>query len=298
MTTFPRLLLGLPLFFGSLSAAENLSPYEGEIAAWRKERVEHLTAPDGWLSLVALLWLNEGAQSIGSAPDCVQRLPGGPSKLGTVTADLAAGRVRIDFAPGAEALVDGSRKESAELVNDTQEKPTTVAVSTLSFRVLKRGARLGLRVKDSASLSLTHFQGLDYYPVDPSWRIVARWVPAEPGKKIKITNVIGQVNEEPVPGKAVFEREGKSYELTPIQDKPGEELFFVIRDLTSGKETYGASRFLYAAEPSEGKVILDFNKAFNPPCAFSPFATCPLPPPENVLKLAIRAGEKKYRGHE
>jgi uncharacterized protein len=165
--------------------------------------------------------------------------------------------------------------------------------------VIDRGGKKALRVKDSAADRRTHFLGLDYFPVDESWRIVARWVPFEKPRLLPITNLLGQTAPEPVPGKAVFERDGKTYELLPIDEGPGEPLFFVIADATSGKETYGGGRFLYADEPKDGQIVLDFNRAQNPPCAFTPFATCPLPPKENRLPFAVTAGEKHYRGgHE
>jgi uncharacterized protein (DUF1684 family) len=141
-----------------------------------------------------------------------------------------------------------------------------------------------------------HFLGIDYFPIDPSWHIVADWVPFNPPHDLQMGSVIGTIDTVKVPGKAVFQRDGHTYELLPYQEEPGGDLFFVLADRTSGHETYGAARFLYAALPVNGKVVLDFNQAYNPPCAFTSFATCPLAPPENRLDLRITAGEKKYRG--
>jgi len=167
--------------------------------------------------------------------------------------------------------------------------------------VIDRDGRKALRVKDAAAPTRTHFLGIDAYPIDPSWRIEADWVPFDPPQKLQIGSVIGTIEAVDVPGKAVFQRDGHRFELLPYQEEPGGELFFVIADRTSGKETYGAARFFYAALPTRGleqpgKVVLDFNKAYNPPCAFTAFATCPLAPAENRLDLAVTAGEKKYRG--
>ena len=160
---------------------------------------------------------------------------------------------------------------------------------------MQRGDSLFLRVKDSTSERLKNFAGLDYFPIDPSWRIEAEWVKFDPPHQVNITNMIGQTSPAPVPGKAVFTREGHTFELLPI-DEGGDDLFFVITDLTAGEETYEACRFVYAAAPKDGKVILDFNRAQNPPCAFTPFATCPLPPKENRMNIRVPAGEMNYRG--
>jgi uncharacterized protein (DUF1684 family) len=187
----------------------------------------------------------------------------------------------------------------AELKGGDEGKPTLVTAGTVSFVVIDRGGKKALRVKDSEAERRTHFLGIDYFPTDPTWRIEAQWVAFETPRMVPITNVLGQVAREPVPGKAVFTRDGKTYELLPILEGAEEPLFFVIADETSGSETYAAARFLYAAQPKDGKVVLDFNEAVNPPCAFTPFATCPLPPRENRLALRVTAGEKKYRGgHE
>ena len=161
---------------------------------------------------------------------------------------------------------------------------------------MQRGEELYLRVKDSASDRRKHFTGLDYFPLDPAWRIEAQWVSFDPVRQVNITNVLGQVSPAPVPGKAVFTREGRTFELLAIDEGADEPLFFVLSDQTSGAETYAASRFLYAERPKDGKIVLDFNRAENPPCAFTPFATCPLPPKENQLALRVTAGEKVYRG--
>jgi uncharacterized protein (DUF1684 family) len=161
---------------------------------------------------------------------------------------------------------------------------------------MERGDSLFLRVKDSAAARRKNFAGLDYFPIDPSWRIEAEWVPFDPPHQVAITNMIGQTEPAPVPGKAVFTRDGHTFELIPIDEGANEPLFFVITDLTAGEETYEASRFVYAERPKDGKIILDFNQAYNPPCAFTPFATCPLPPKENRMKVRVTAGELKYRG--
>jgi len=283
--------------------AADTDPYTRQIEQWRADRVARLTAPDGWLSLIGLEWLHEGANRIGSAAGNDIVLTAGPAQLGTLT--LATdGSMRIAFAEGAGATVDGKPATEAVLVDDMHASaagPTTVRFGSASFYVIDRDGRKALRVKDPAAPSRAHFVGIDYFPIDPSWRIDADWVPFEPAHKLEIGSVIGTIEAVDVPGKAVFQRDGHTFELLPYQEEPGGELFFVIADRTSGKQTYGAARFFYAALPKgglsrPGKLELDFNKAYNPPCAFTPFATCPLAPPENRLDLAVAAGEKKYRG--
>lgn len=272
------------------------TPFEAETLKWRSERLAQLTKVDGWLSLIGLHFLKEGANTVGSAKDNDVVLARGPARLGVATVgpdgkvtlkpDAAAG-VKI----GGESVAEGELKPGAGAV-----KPTLVTAGTVTFFVIERGGKKALRVKDSESERRKKFVGLDYFDIDPAWRIEARWVEFEKSRLMPITNMLGQTSPSPVPGKAVFERNGKTYELLPIDEGRDEPLFFVISDATSGKETYGASRFVYADWPKDGKVILDFNRAENPPCAFTPFATCPLPPKENRLPFAVTAGEKDYRG--
>lgn len=297
-------LLALISGVAAVSAAETSPSCTHEIEQWRAARVAKLTAPDGWLSLIGLEWLNDGANRVGSAADNDIVLKAGPAHLGTVT--LAEdGTVRIALAKDSGATVDGKPVAEAALVDDMHVSegaaPTTVRFGHANFFVIDRDGRKALRVRDSDAATRKDFLGVDYFPIDPSWHIVATWVPFDPPHKLEIGSVIGTIDKVDVPGKAVFQHDGHTYELLPYQEEPGGELFFVIADRTSGKETYGAARFLYAALPEnglgrDGKVILDFNEAYNPPCAFTPFATCPLAPPENRLDLRITAGEKKYRG--
>ncbi|WP_240669107.1 DUF1684 domain-containing protein [Dyella sp. M7H15-1] len=273
--------------------------YQQSIEKWRNKRIERLTAPEGWLSLIGLEWLQQGANKVGSAPDNHIVLQAGPAHLGVITLDKA-GQVHIALTDGSGATVDGKAVREATLMDDAHvtgdASPTTVAFGTANFYVIDREGRKALRVRDSSAATRQHFLGIDYFPIDPSWRIVADWVPFNPPHDLQMGSVIGTIDIVKVPGKAVFTRDGHTYELLPYQEEPGGELFFVLADRTSGHETYGAARFLYAALSVNGKVVLDFNKAVNPPCAFTSYATCPLAPPENRLDLRITAGEKKYRG--
>jgi uncharacterized protein (DUF1684 family) len=303
-------LVALALFSGVVAVhaetpvAAPAATYEQQIQQWRSGRLQRLTAPDGWLSLIGLEWLEEGDNRVGSAADNDIVLKAGPAHLGTVK--LAKdGALRIVLARDSAATIDGKAVTEAALIDDTHATgdatPTLVSFGAANFYVIDRDGRKALRVKDSDAATRRNFLGIDYFPIDPSWRIVATWVPFDPPHKLEIGSVIGTIDKVDVPGKAVFQRDGHTYELLPYLEEPGGDLFFVIADRTSGKETYGAARFLYAALPEhglgrDGKVILDFNEAYNPPCAFTPFATCPLAPPENRLDLRITAGEKKYRG--
>ena len=267
--------------------------YVQALTAWRAERVAALTTPDGWLTLIGRHQLAPGVNTVGSADDNSIKLAAGPPYLAQIT--LQDGRVTLTPAPGAIFEIDGHPAGPAELVY-RGDKPTMVTFGPVNFYVMERGDRLYLRVKDRTAERLRNFAGLDYFPVDPAWRIEAQWVPFDPPHQVPITNRIGQTAPAPVPGKAVFTRNGRTIELLPIDEGPGEPLFFVISDLTAGDGTYDAGRFLYADRPVDGKVILDFNRAQNPPCAFTPFATCPLPPKENQLPFRIPAGERSYRG--
>lgn len=264
----------------------------------RRQRVERLTKPDGWLSLIGLHFLQRGENSVGRDPGNTIVLAAGPAHLGTVVLG-EDGRATITLNPAADARVDGRQVLAAKLEENTGSGATVVTAGTMSFFLIERGGRKALRVKDSEADRRVHFQGLDYFPIDPAWRIEARWVPFERPRQISITNILGQEAPALVPGKAVFEKDGRMMELLPLIEGEDEPLFFVFADLTSGKTTYAAARFVYAEAPENGRLVLDFNEAVNPPCAFTPFATCPLPPKENRLPIAVTAGEKKYRGeHE
>lgn len=279
--------------------ATDTDSYKQSIEQWRAGRLERLTAPDGWLSLIGLEWLKDGANRIGSAADNDIVLTVGPEHLGV--ANLArSGDVHLVLEHDSGALIDGKPAHEATLVDDVKAgdaTPTTVSFGAASFYVIDRDGRKGLRIKDSDASSRKHFLGIDSFPIDPSWRIEATWVPAAPGETLEMGTVIGTIDKYPVPGKLEFSRDGKRFDILPVIEVPGDKQYFVVfADRTSGKETYGAARFLYVDPPKDGKVVLDFNKAYNPPCAFTPFATCPLAPPENRLDLRVTAGEKNYRG--
>lgn len=287
-------LAGVGLVSGSVSSGD----YRHSIEHWRAQRVEHLRADDGWLTLVGLPWLKPGANSVGSAADSDIVLKSAPKHLGVVTW-AKDGKVTLTLDSHSGALIDGKHATTATMLDDGHDKPTTVSFGTTSFYLITRNGKKGLRVKDTRAKTRVDFAGIDNYPIDPSWRIVAKWTPFDPVHHLKVATRIGTVDDFPVPGKVTFERDGHAYTLLPVIEVPGDtELFVIFADRTSGKQTYGAGRFLYTAMPKDGKVILDFNKAYNPPCAFTPYATCPLAPPENRLDLRVTAGEKQYSGSE
>jgi hypothetical protein len=265
-----------------------------QIESWRQKRVARLTAPTGWLSLIGLEWLKEGKNTLGSAKDNSVVQAKWPAHLGMITLDH--GKATVELQPDSGATIDGAKRTQAAMLDDTNPKPTVVASDSVMFYVVQRGDRWALRIKDSESPTRKQFVGIDYFDIDPGWRVEAKWEAYDPPREIEEPNILGEIDKVIVPGAAVFEHGGKTFRVEPVIETPGDtELFLVFADRTSGKETYGAARFVYTEPPKDGKVVLDFNKAYNPPCAFTPFATCPLPTQQNRLDTRVTAGEKKYR---
>lgn len=287
--------LGLLAAFSAAAAAPE--DYAASVEQARIERVEQLRQADGYLALTASGWLLPGANSVGSAADNRFTVPDAPAHLGTL--ELATdGQVSLRLPDTHDITVDGRPAAPVNVLHaqgrEGSRPPTRVGFGSSYLYVIENGAQRGLRVKDNAAPLRTHFPGFDYFPIDPSWRIEADWVPFAQPHALRIAYVTGTESDTPVVGKAVFRRGGHTYELLPI-DEDG-RLFFVFSDRTAGKLTYGGARFLYAAAPKDGKVLLDFNLAENPPCAITPHVVCPLAPPENRLKLPVTAGEMKFRG--
>ena len=271
--------------------------YESEIRQWQTRRSTNLKKEDGWLSLVGLFWLHEGENRLGSdrATSSVILPAKAPADAGTLT--MKDGRVTLEAR--VPMTIDGKPVTApVELLDDSNEKgPTIVHLGTMRFQIIKRGPRYGTRIKDPEAETRTHFQGLEYFPIDPKWRVEARFEPYNPVKKIPITDVTGMTSDNDSPGALVFTIDGREYRIDPILEEGSDELFLIFKDATSRDSTYQAGRYLYAAKPGpDGKVIVDFNKAYNPPCTFTPFATCPLPPKQNILPIRIEAGEKRYAG--
>lgn len=280
-------------------AAKPANAYQAEIEKYRAARLERLKSPTGWLTLIGLHWLKDGKNTVGAAKNNDIVLAAGPAKVGTVTLDK--GTLTFEPDPGSgmttPITVDGKRVKKTTLKDDASGEPSLVQFGSITFYAIDRNGKKGLRVKDTNAKTRTGFTNIDFYPIDPSWRIEAKFTPFDPPHTLEIPNVIGQIDKMPVPGKVEFERDGKTYTLLPVIETPGDkELYYIFADRTSAKETYGGGRFFYSDMPKDGKVVIDFNKAYNPPCAFTPHATCPLAPPENRLAIPVTAGEKKYHG--
>jgi hypothetical protein len=271
--------------------------YAKEIEQYRAERIKNLTSDSGWLTLIGLFWLNEGENKFGSdlANDIV--LPKGKVSRFTGAFWLKDGVVRLEAPPQSGITVQDKPATSLELKSDADGAPTVLRLGSLSFQIIKRGDKLGLRVRDTENPERAKFAGLESYPTDLKWRIEARFEPYNPPKPMAIMNVLGMESGETSPGAVSFEIDGESYRLDAISEKDEPRLFMIFADRTSGRETYGAGRYLYVDPPdSSGLVVIDFNKAYSPPCAFTNYATCPLPPEQNRLAVPIKAGEK-YNAH-
>ena len=266
--------------------------YRSEIERFRQRRVADLKAEDGWLSVVGLHWLYQGESLLGSDPSSDILLPAGaPASVGSLILqeDVAVFRA----AHGAKITRGGSAFTEGEIRSDSSGKPDVLAVGDIRMILLKRGSRYALRVKDNQSASRTRFTDLRWYPIDEGWKITARFVPAPEHTRLVFDTIVGEQEITDSPGYAVFERGGKTYKLQAARESDG-SLWFVFRDGTSGRTTHGGARQLLSAAPRGDVVVLDFNKATNLPCAYIPFATCPLAPPQNRLSLPITAGELKY----
>ena len=279
-----RCLLTLCLF----GLAATPVPYKESIELWRRATEASLKADDGWLTVAGLFWLNEG-------PNPVQIPVGGERAIGVFK--LAGSAVTFQPAPGIRAMHNGKIAAAGSQVPmrygagpdllTFQEKE-----EDLTLFVIKRGGRFAVRMRDKKSGMRRDFTGLNWFPVKDAYRVEAKWVAYDTPKTIGIPNVLNRVEQLQSPGFAEFQLNGRKYTLEPVVE--GRELFYIFKDLTAGRETYPAGRFLYSDLPLNGKVILDFNKAYNPPCAFTPYATCPLPPKQNRLRTRIEAGELKY----
>ena len=292
----------LVLAAGVLVLADVPTDWKTGLLAWRTHREQRLSAPDGWLTLVGLAWLKPGANTIGSAPDNRIRLSAAaPAHLGVI--EVNGNDIRLAAPAGgfpAGVQLDDSPAQAAKLADDEAEKPSKLTAGTLTILLLHRGDRYALRIKDSQAPTRLNFHGLHWYNPDPRYRVEARWIPFVPVKKIPIPSIIGVTDQMPAPGLAEFTLDGKTLQLEPVLEEPdAKQLFFIMRDATSRTTSYGAARFLYTDFPDHGldqpgHLLLDFNRLQNPPCAYTAFATCPLPPEQNRLSIALPVGEAKY----
>jgi len=277
------------------AGGDDAAAYRASVEKWRQDYEADLRSDHGWLTISGLFWLHEGENKFGSDPLNDVVLPEASSPPDAGSFDLHDRKVIAHIKPGVPVTMNGKPVETVELQHDL---PTDrLVIGGVTLWVHASGGRLTIRVQDKNSALRREFTGLHWFPIDESYRVVARYVQYEKPKDVPIQNLAGDSLALPISGYVVFTLRGEEYRLEAESDEKG-ELSFVFRDLTSGKETYAASRFLDTDAPKDGMVILDFNEAYNPPCAYNPNTTCPLPPPENRLRVRIEAGEKMYRrGH-
>ena len=279
------------------AAAADPQGERASIKQWRMQRIESLTSDSGWLTLVALFWLKDGGNTFGRDPGNSLALDNLALAATAGTFEVSQHTVRFIADPQGGVTYAGQPVQTLALQSDASATPTVLASGTLRFFVIERAGNLGVRVRDLNNPHRRQFLGLSYFPVSTDWVFSARFEPYEPARRIRIVNILGMEQELVSPGAVIFNKDGREWRLDAVLEQPGDqELFIMFADATSGHETYGAGRFLYVPLPSGGRVQLDFNKAYNPPCALNDFATCPLPPPQNRLQLPIAAGEKTYAG--
>jgi uncharacterized protein (DUF1684 family) len=294
-------LLGCFVLSGALFPQD--ASWQKDLAAWRAAHTADLLKPDGWLSLAGLEWLQPGDNSVGSAPDNKIHLAGGPAYLTVL--HLEGETVTLNPPPGGfprDFLVAGvpAKPQSLRAEANNDKVSPRLTIGTLNMYVIRREARFALRIKDSHSPYIVGFLGLKWYPPDAAYQVTAKWIPYSPHKTITLATLVGTSYDQPVPGAAEFTLAGKTFRLEPVLEDPAvAKLFFILRDTTSAATTYAACRFLYTGFPTNGldkpgELVLDFNRLENPPCAYTPFSTCPLPPPGNRLPIALPVGEQRY----
>lgn len=281
-------------------AGKNDDAYKKEIEDWKAKRLTRLTREDGWLTLCGLSWLKQGENPIGSDSSNTVVLPAGkaPAHAGSIWVD--SGKIRLEAKPEAGMKYKDSAITSMALLSDEAPEPTIIKLGTLSFYVIKRGDQLGVRIKDKENPARVNFKGLDYFPVDPKWKIEATYKPYTPPKIVDVLSQVNTIEKDSCPGAVEFDVNGQTQRLDVFVEAGSEDQFWIMfEDATSGKETYANGRQLYTpVQDSTGKVIIDFNKALNWPCVFTDFATCPIPPKQNRMAIRVEAGEKMYKGHE
>lgn len=292
------------VFVPSPASAQSAATWQHDLSAWRAQHAADLLKPDSWLALVGLEWLEPGDTTMGSAADNKVHLPAsGPAHAGVLHIEGANASL-LPPAGGFPAglMVDGKPAQAQQLhtTPDNDRGNPRMTIGSLNFYVVKRGDRFALRIKDAKSSAMLNFHGLKWYAPDPHYRVVAKWIPYVPPKTISLATMIGTAFDQPVPGGAEFELDGKTYTLEPVEEQvPPEKLTFILKDTTSASTTYAACRFLYTPMPRNeldkpGELVLDFNHLENPPCAYTPYATCPLPPAGNRLAIPLPVGEQRY----
>ena len=296
-----QLVLILALTFSAISCETKESQISAkdhaeEVELWYQERVSSLKSDEGWLNLIGLYWLEEGETTFGSGLESGFRLEadGFPDLIGVFTLEGD----KVFFVPRTDSVFIGENevKGKVKVFDAGTQEFEKLTYNSLRWNIIKRADAYGVRLRDLETAAVTQFEDIERYPVDLDWRLEAKFVPYVPIREIPITNVLGQTTPNPSPGYLEFEKEGRTFKIDALDE--GDQLYLIIADNTSGGETYGGGRYMYVKKPTSGdKVILDFNKAYNPPCVFTPHATCPLPPRQNILDLAITAGEKTFGEH-
>jgi uncharacterized protein (DUF1684 family) len=284
-------LICLCLLFTGCTAS---SSYKAEIDNWRADHEQSLRKEDSWLTVAGLFWLKDGVNTIGKCNGYDVELTDNfkQDKFGAI--QFHNGKAVLNVEPGVEAAADDGKPVTVlELVSDDPGPATKVTTGTQTFYLIKREDKFGIRLKDTETAERRDFAGEQWFPVDENYRVTGTFEPFDSVQEVEIPNVLGGTFKMKSPGVVKFKLKGKDLSLQPVVEDE-KTLFFIFKDMTSSNETYGAGRFLYTNNPVDGKVVLDLNKAENPPCAFTSFATCPLPPPQNRLDIDIKAGEKKY----
>lgn len=275
-----------------LAAPVQAGDYEDSIEAFHQKRLERLKRHDGWLTLVGLSWLPEGVSTVGSAADCRLRVEAAPAHLGQIVVE--GEQITFEFAQGISGSLNGEPVSKVVLDPTVKEGTQVLAAGSLSWYLLRRNGKPALRWKDSQAETLTTFPGIERFPVNPGLRLEGRLERST--TRLEIPTVMGYSEQEISPGQAVFDYQGQTYRLHLTGDPEDQKFFLVFSDETSGKESYAAGRFLYVERLENDRLLLDFNKAYLPPCAFTPYATCPRPPRGNSLPFAVPAGEKNLVG--
>jgi uncharacterized protein (DUF1684 family) len=287
------LLLG---FLFSCQTDSHNEEYLKEMEEWRSNRLASLTKADGWTTLIGLHWLQEGEQTFGSAEDNDIVFPEKtPDYIGSF--NLTKDSLSVQVKASVDILINGENLESSTLYSDVEENTSYLNWESFTWYIIKRGDKYGIRIKDSLSSGRFALTEIPHYPVDEKWKVSATLQPVVEGTSIEIENILGQISDNPLEGNLEFTFGNKLYQLAALNGGAG-HYFVIIADETTGEDTYGGGRYIYVDRiDSTGQTFIDFNMAYNPPCVFSPHATCPLPPKENYLPFAVKAGEKELEGH-
>ncbi|MEN3370612.1 MAG: uncharacterized protein V7609_2755 [Verrucomicrobiota bacterium] len=283
----------LAIVFGFLTAAHGQTDYVKAVEKWRSDAEANLKKETGWLTVAGLFWLKDGINTVGAGEKFEVRLTDNfkQGKFGEINFKNGAATLKVES--GVEAQSEGKSISTIDLVSDEKGKPTEIRTGTQTFYLIRREDRFGIRLKDSNSEARRTFKGRHWFPIDESYKVAARFEAFSEPKEVMVPNVLGGNFKMKSPGMLKFSLKGKECSLQPVTEDDG-TLFIIFGDGSNQNDTYKSGRFLYADKPANGEAVLDFNKAENPPCAFTPFATCPLPPPQNKLEVEIKAGEKRY----